>query len=162
MPSSPESDAKPLMCPSAPAWSEDAEVFGVVLGTAAAPRVQYLDAPVPVSAELLGALGDSRPGEVLRVRSPCAKSACVHYSGQHCRLAERIVAQPLEGDTRLPPCSIRASCRWFAEQGKRACMRCPELATEVVAPIERLDTRVRLPILLDQPKPSGDDNHGET
>jgi hypothetical protein len=152
MSSSPEPDFDRSMCPSAPAWSEGAEVFGVVLGTAAAPRVQYLDAPVPVTAELLQTLGDSRPGEVLRVRSPCAKSACVHYSGQHCRLGERIVALPHEGDTRLPACSIRPSCRWFAEQGKRACLRCPELATEVVAPLERLDTRVRLPLLVDAPK----------
>jgi len=29
----------------------------------------------------------------------------------------------------LPPCTIRKECRWFAQEGAAACMRCPEITT---------------------------------
>jgi hypothetical protein len=29
----------------------------------------------------------------------------------------------------LPPCVIRKECRWFAQEGAAACMRCPEITT---------------------------------
>src|SRR5436305_1818361 len=34
----------------------------------------------------------------------------------------------------LPPCRIRPSCRWFAEQGKHVCFRCPVIVTDNYVP----------------------------
>jgi hypothetical protein len=134
-------------CPSAQAWAEDAEVFGVVTGTVDAPRVEYLSEAVPVTPDLLSHIGPNRAGEVLRVRAKCVEGGCVHFADHRCTLGERIAALPHEGASKLPPCAIRATCRWFAEQGKSACLRCPEIVTEVVAPVRRLDLRVYLPVL---------------
>ncbi|MBL8345292.1 MAG: hypothetical protein JNN03_07610 [Rubrivivax sp.] len=31
----------------------------------------------------------------------------------------------------LPPCLLRATCRWRAERGPEVCLRCPQVATMV-------------------------------
>jgi hypothetical protein len=136
-----------MSCPSAQATSAEAEVFGVIGGNADGPRVEYLDRPVPVTPEMLQRLNGMRAGEVLRTRAPCAQTACVHHTGRQCSLGERVAALPHAGDGRLPPCAIRSTCRWFAEQGKDACLRCPSIVTEVIASATRIDSRIYLPIL---------------
>jgi hypothetical protein len=30
----------------------------------------------------------------------------------------------------LPPCSIRPGCMWWRQEGKNACLRCPQVVTE--------------------------------
>jgi hypothetical protein len=30
----------------------------------------------------------------------------------------------------LPPCSIRRNCRWWQQEGKAACQRCPQIITD--------------------------------
>jgi hypothetical protein len=29
----------------------------------------------------------------------------------------------------LPPCIIRKECRWYSQEGRAACKRCPEITT---------------------------------
>lgn len=36
----------------------------------------------------------------------------------------------------LPPYSIRANCRWWQQEGKAACMRCPQVITDTYSPSE--------------------------
>jgi hypothetical protein len=31
---------------------------------------------------------------------------------------------------QLPPCTIRGRCRWFRQEGKDICLRCPQVATD--------------------------------
>jgi len=33
--------------------------------------------------------------------------------------------------SELPSCQIRDTCRWFAEEGGAACLRCPQVVTLV-------------------------------
>jgi len=46
-------------------------VFGVVGGTAEAPRVAWLERPVPVTEELLALAGPVPPAQVMRFAAPC-------------------------------------------------------------------------------------------
>jgi hypothetical protein len=120
-----------LFCPSAqPAW-EGSVVLGVVGGTAAAPRVAYLAEPLPVTDELLALAAPVTPTEVFRIAAPCAGSACCHFVGAACTLVERIVDHlPLAVEEGLPPCHLRPQCRWWAQEGKAACARCPQVVTD--------------------------------
>ena len=59
----------------------------------------------------------------------------MHFDGTRCSLAERIVSQLVPSVDALPVCQIRSTCRWYAEQGGAACMRC----TQVVTMIPRRD-----------------------
>jgi len=36
----------------------------------------------------------------------------------------------------LPRCAIRPRCRWFRQEGREACLRCPLVATEQRNPSE--------------------------
>ena len=118
-----------LLCPSAQPDMPGAFVLGVVEGTVEEPRVAYLDVPQPWSEELLPEHSDIVPTEVFRFAAPCAGHGCRHFDGSHCALAERSTRLLSPVVERLPPCAIRPRCRWFAEQGKHACERCPMVVT---------------------------------
>ncbi|NCS45084.1 MAG: nitrogen fixation protein, partial [Microcystis aeruginosa BS11-05] len=36
----------------------------------------------------------------------------------------------------LPPCRIRQNCRWWLQEGKAACLRCPQVVTDNYNPSE--------------------------
>lgn len=119
-----------LLCPSAqPEW-EDAKVFGIVGGTAEEPRLIHLTEPQPVTDELLSLTAPVKPTEVLRIAAPCAMSSCQHFNDTHCTLVSRTVIHLQPVTEKLPPCQIRTSCRWWHQEGKAACMRCPQIVTD--------------------------------
>jgi hypothetical protein len=124
--------ARSSLCPSAqPDW-EEATVFGVVGGTEESPRVSYLVEPQAASPELLALTHPVKPTEVLRIAAPCAGHGCQHFDGTHCQLVARTIIHLEAVTEKLPACSIRPSCRWWQEQGKAACMRCPQVITDNV------------------------------
>ena len=41
----------------------------------------------------------------------------------------RIVQQLPTVVETLPACQIRSSCRWWLQEGKAACYRCPQMVT---------------------------------
>jgi hypothetical protein len=116
-------------CPSAQPDMRDALVFGIINGTPTAPRVAYLrrDAVVPLAD--LPDLRGLEPGHVFRIAATCEQSGCVHFESSQCALARRIAAQLQPVVDTLPPCQIRAGCRWYAEQGAAICYRCPQVMT---------------------------------
>lgn len=120
-----------LYCPSAAALDdEDTLVFGVVVGSPEAPEVAYLDAPTPLTPELRALAEDVDPAEIFRTTSRCVESHCHYFGEGRCRLASHLVATLPTVTSELPPCSIRAHCRWFAEERAAACMRCPQVITQ--------------------------------
>ncbi|BAY09976.1 nitrogen fixation protein [Calothrix sp. NIES-2098] len=135
---------KTTLCPSARPEPENSVVFGIISGTVAEPRVAYLKQPQTLTDELIAKASPVTPAEIFRTASPCATKGCQHFDGQDCRLATRIVEKLPAIAEELPPCAIRRDCRWWQQEGKAACMRCPqvitdnynasELATEVAMP----------------------------
>jgi hypothetical protein len=124
------SNTLPLLCPSAQPEIPGSVIFGVIQGTPKNPRLVQLTEPQATTPEILALAEPVKPTEVFRFAAPCAESACRHFDGNKCQLAGRIVRliPPLEAS--LPPCSIRRSCRWWHQEGKAACMRCPMIVTE--------------------------------
>jgi len=120
------------LCPSAqPDW-EGAEAIGVVGGTSDEPRVRPLERPLPVTKELLQLAEPVRPTEVFRFAAPCLCNGCRHFSDSKCGLATKIVRMVEPAADDLPECDIRPSCRWFVQEGREACFRCPRIATNDV------------------------------
>lgn len=118
-----------LLCPSALPEMPQGRVFGVVGGTATEPRLLYLDQTAPVTDDMLALAAPVKPTEVFRLAAPCVESKCCHFDGQDCRLVTRIVQILPAVAESLPPCAIRRDCRWFQQEGKPACMRCPQVVT---------------------------------
>ncbi len=126
------------LCPSTQPEVEGGVVFGVVSGTGEQPHVAYLTNPQPITPEILALSQPVKPTEVFRFAAPCAGNACKHFDGSHCRLVTRIVQMLPKVVEVLPPCRLRPSCRWWQQEGKQACTRCPQIVTEMYHPSEQL------------------------
>jgi hypothetical protein len=145
-----------LLCPSAqPDW-KNAVAIGVVRGTAEAPRVTNLDAPVRVTDALLKLADPVAPTEVFRFAATCINDSCRHYGGGACRLAEKVVSMLAPVTGQLPYCTIRVDCRWFHQEGREACMRCPQVVTDNVYPSADMRRAADPDVAVDDPpSPNG-------
>ena len=119
------------LCPSAPWSQEGAVVFGIAGGTAKAPKVMFLKQMLTPNEQLLAKLGGVEPEEVFRVAAPCAGSGCQHHNKttSGCNLATNIVQQVEPVVDHWATCGIRATCVWWSQEGVKACVRCPQIAT---------------------------------
>jgi hypothetical protein len=108
---------------------ENARVFGVILGDPATPRVAYLTRDASVDDAQLGMLDGVASTQVFRFSAKCETDRCSHFNGKQCTLAGRIRQSLRPVVDALPPCTVRASCRWYAEQGGEICLRCPQIVT---------------------------------
>jgi len=137
---------KSTLCPSARENSLDSVIFGIAAGTVEEPRVTYLPEIQPVTDELLALAEPVTPTEVFRFAASCAEDKCAHFDGVNCRLAQRIVRGLPEVTDTLPPCRVRQSCRWWLQEGKAACFRCPQVVTDDYNPSEIM-TEVAEPVV---------------
>jgi hypothetical protein len=129
-------DRQMLYCPSAQPEMENCRVIGVVSGTADAAQVAYVNEHVPASAELLAKAAPLKPTQVFRMAAHCEGKACRHFDGTNCNLATRIVQILPAVVEALPACAIRVNCRWYRQEGRPACLRCPQVITESFEPSE--------------------------
>ncbi|MEA5574713.1 nitrogen fixation protein [Calothrix sp. UHCC 0171] len=124
------STEKMTLCPSSRPERENSIVFGIIGGTVEQPRAVYLKQALPVTDELIAKASPVTPTEIFRTASNCATSSCQHFDGKNCGLAMRVARNLSAVVEELPPCSIRRDCRWWQQEGKSACMRCPQVITD--------------------------------
>ncbi|KDB07240.1 hypothetical protein LIG30_3486 [Burkholderia sp. lig30] len=115
-------------CPSGQPDMPEARVFAIVGGTAGQPEVSYLKSEAHVPVEDVENTGLD-PNLVFRIAARCDGARCGNYDGGRCSLGKKIVAELIEVVDVAPPCQIRATCRWFAENSYAACLRCPQVVT---------------------------------
>jgi len=113
-------------CPSAQPHMREPRVLGVVRNG----ETSYLAEHVPLTDELLALAEPAGHSRVLRIAARCEENACTHFDGVNCRLAARIVQMLPAVSDALPACLIRAECRWYRQEGRPACTRCPQIVTE--------------------------------
>jgi hypothetical protein len=131
-----QSSDERLLCPSAQPEMAGSRVLGVVGGTAETPELAYLNEHLSVTEDLLAGAAPAKPTEVFRFAAHCEEKACRHFNGTQCSLATRIV-QILPAVTEvLPACLIRPTCRWYQQEGRAACQRCPQIVTLTYQPSE--------------------------
>jgi hypothetical protein len=117
------------LCPSAQPVMDRAMVLGVVQQDGPRPVVEYVNARIPATPEVLAMAAPLKPTEVFRLAATCAEHKCPHFDGADCRLATRVAKMLPPVVDSLPPCVIRKECRWFSQEGAAACMRCPQITT---------------------------------
>jgi hypothetical protein len=122
-------------CPSARPGMEGSVVFGVV-GEGAGGHLGYLEQLIGVSPRILELAASADPSEVFRIAAPCAESKCQHFDQSGCRLATRVARMlPVVVD-KLPACRLRSLCRWWKQEGREACLRCPQITSSQSDPSE--------------------------
>ena len=124
---------------------DGAVVFGVVGGSVEQPLVEFLSTPVP-PRDVEALAGEAPLGDIVRIGAACEEQSCVHFDGARCGLGERVATMLPAVVPRLPRCSLRSTCRWFAEQGGAVCLRCPQvITTDAPRPGNDLLREVALP-----------------
>ncbi len=118
-------------CPSSQPEAEGAAVFAIIQGTAAEPRAAYLDRLIPLTPEIAATTAPIRPTEVFRLSAPCAARACQHFDSGRCDLVNRVVQLVPPVISRAPACALRPSCMWWLQEGGKACLRCPQIVTQM-------------------------------
>jgi hypothetical protein len=128
----------PTLCPSTQPEVENSVAFGIISGTVEDPRLNYLPKPHLVTEKLLARSGSVKPTEIFRFAGSCAEKSCQHFDGANCRLAERVANQLPAVTEALPACRIRSNCRWWQQEGKAACLRCPQIVTDAHNPSDEI------------------------
>lgn len=113
-------------------------LFGVVGGSGDPALVGYLKEPLAPTPDVLARAEPLEATVVFRFAAPCAESACAHFDGADCRLATKVVDLLPPVVAVLPPCPVRQACRWWRQEGRAACLRCPMLATSASDPSDSL------------------------
>jgi hypothetical protein len=111
-------------------------VFGIIGGTVQEPRTIYLSKSQDLS-KVSVLSGPVKPTEVFRIAAGCAENKCAHFDKNKCRLVEKIVKLDPVIES-LAPCPIRPDCKWWQQEGKEACLRCPFIVTEHYNPPDDL------------------------
>jgi len=137
---------KKLKCPSSYPEGINAQVFAVVVGSAESPEVKYLKKSVAVTKDLLDSTSPVSPTEVFRFSSQCAEEKCGHFnqSSSQCTLAERTIELVKPESLELVACTIRKTCVWWNQQGKPACLRCPQVVRDGY-PMTKKNRRISTP-----------------
>jgi hypothetical protein len=130
-------------CPSSQPTVEGAQIFGIIGGTVDRPHASYLKKGVEVTPDLIEQVGDIDPKRVFRFSGQCMNSACGQFRNGQCRLGQDIVRMLKPVVEQLPACTIRATCRWYAENGRDACLRCPQVVTTTTQLDHELQAVVR-------------------
>ena len=119
----------PVLCPSS-VCEKGALLLGVVQPNG---EVDFLGDRVEVDAEFVDIARQGRPPEKrFRFAGPCAKSGCSRWTGERCGVIDELEAIFPEraAEPELRPCVIRSECRWYGQNGARACAICPIVVTD--------------------------------
>jgi hypothetical protein len=125
----------------------DVRVLGVVSRDGDEPRIAYVDEAVAPTPEMLELAAPIAVSQVFRLSARCEESKCKHFDGSRCQLAVRIATMLPEVVDALPACNIRRECRWFRQEGRAACLRCPQIMTGIHDADERLQRVAGIPRL---------------
>lgn len=117
------------LCPSSP-LEPGVVLVGVVLTNG---TIAYAADRVELGPEFVAAASQAdSPERMFRFASPCRNKGCQQWAGEQCGVINRLleVNSHIETDGTLPQCSIRPQCRWFNQEGARACALCPYIITD--------------------------------
>lgn len=77
---------------------------------------------------------DKAPEKRFRFSNICIQSGCKQWTGNRCGVIDEVLNMVEEKywKNNLPRCSIRQTCRWFAQSGANACKVCPLIITDTM------------------------------
>ncbi len=110
---------------------QGARPFGVISGTPEETRVAYFKRSALDGFDWREHFGMKDATRLLRFGARCEETGCAHFASGACSLGARIHNDLPPVVDALPPCLLRPTCRWFAEQGPGVCLRCPQVVTMI-------------------------------
>ena len=95
----------------------------------------YLSNKTEVTGKLYEEVKKTKePEKRFRFSNTCVESGCRQWSSGKCGVINKILQtnEDLNLEAQLPNCSIRASCRWYFQEGAQACTFCPYIVTNML------------------------------
>ena len=120
-----------LACPSAQPDMVGARPFGVISGRVEATRITFFKKSALEAFAWREKFSTLEATRVFRFGAQCEESRCSNFDGNHCSLGQRVKLNLPAIVDELPTCLIRPTCRWFSEQGREVCLRCPQVVTMI-------------------------------
>jgi hypothetical protein len=118
------------LCPSTKC-SNDALLLGIVQSD---KTITLLDTPLRINDAFVEKA--NKVGELekrFRFVNKCVKKGCKQWTGKSCGIINELsLANPLIkfSNEKLPECSIRSNCRWYNQEGAKACKICLHVITQ--------------------------------
>lgn len=122
-----------LDCPSAQPDMTGARPFGVIQGKAQELRIAFFKKSTLDGFDWRARFSSLDATQIFRFAARCEEDRCSHFDGERCSLGRRVRSNLPPVVDALPPCLIRATCRWFDEQGGQVCLRCPQVISMIPA-----------------------------
>jgi hypothetical protein len=126
-----DSNKRPPLCPSS-RCEEEAQLLGFVQEE----TVTFVDHNIRVDEDFIrdAPLG-YKPETLFRFANTCQGKRCAQWTGQECGVIGRIlrqidVTETITTSNELPKCGIRSNCRWYDQEGAKACKVCYMIITE--------------------------------
>jgi hypothetical protein len=121
---------EPKLCPSA-TCSKGASLLGIVQGN---KTVALLDSPIKLTQAFIEKAHElGEPEKRFRFTNKCIKSGCGQWTGKSCGIMNELAASNpsvRSNNDELPQCFIRSVCRWYSQDGGKACKICLFVITE--------------------------------
>src|SRR3954467_2789299 len=130
MPEDSPSPAGKALCPSA-TCKDGALLLGIVQKDA---TIGFLPEKMPIDSKFTAIAHEGRaPEKRFRFADKCVQSGCKQWTGTRCGVIDSLLNlnQNVPSAQRLPNCSIRPECRWFSQNGAKACALCPLVITDL-------------------------------
>jgi hypothetical protein len=117
-----------MSCPSR-ACEPGVRVLGVMRRSG---HLAYLQTPVTVDEGFVArARAEGSPERRFRFTGTCLERGCPQWTGERCAVADEVVSSiSVAIPSKLPVCTIRGSCRWFAQSGAAACRVCDRVVAD--------------------------------
>jgi hypothetical protein len=118
-------------CPSSNA-SEGSILLGVINTNG---TVGFISNKIELTGELYHEmLKKGEPEKHFRFSTDCVESGCHQWQSGKCSVIQKIlhINEDLQLEDQLPACSIRSSCRWYFQEGSKACSFCPYIITDML------------------------------
>lgn len=94
----------------------------------------YVTPAIDLTSDFCEIAAEGRNPHVrFRFTEPCVENRCAQWQDGACGVIREVIPEDessVSAMPELPRCGIRASCRWFAQEGRVACRVCPGVATE--------------------------------
>ena len=120
---------EPALCPSS-RCEKGHILLGVVQGDG---TVEFLSERMTLDDDFVEIARQGRsPEKRFRFASTCVRSACCQWKNGRCGVIDTVLDSAPAGAERLPQCSIRGQCRWFHQEGEKACAVCPLVITDLM------------------------------
>ncbi|MEO6313493.1 MAG: hypothetical protein ABIU63_03870 [Chitinophagaceae bacterium] len=122
-------------CPSS-TCKDGAILLGVVNENS---TVGYISTPITIDeAFVKEANRQGNPEQNFRFSNTCVEGGCQQWQQGKCGVIKNIMGMndELELEPQLPDCSIRISCRWFYQEGPKACSFCPYIITNLLEEVK--------------------------